>query len=50
MPETPKERVARTLRYMEHLRMSAMEAESPKEAKAMMREYDALWESIKDDL
>jgi len=48
--ETKEERVTRILRYMEHLLMSAMEAETKKQAQAMMREYVALWNSIRDDL
>ena len=50
MPETINERITRVLHYMEYLRMCAMETETDKESKAMMREYNALWNLIKDDL
>jgi hypothetical protein len=40
------EDVNRTLRYMEHLREAADEAESAAEARRLDREYGALWRSV----
>lgn len=41
------EEVARTLRHMEHLRLSSYEAETRAEERRLTTEYGRLWKSIR---